>query len=114
MTKHTPTSAVNDNLIAQNIFNILGLAELPDDQKAVMLQKMIRIVYQRVLARIMDMLSDNDMRSLQGAIKAEDEQKMTAILAQHDLPSFAAMMAEEALFMKHEMDILARGDAAVS
>lgn len=109
----TSNTVTPSDIISQNIFDILGLTSLPDEQKAEMLQKMITIIYQRVLARIMDALSDGAMHSLQSAMKAEDEQKMITILSQNDLPSFAAMMAEEALFMKHEMDLLSRGDAAI-
>lgn len=104
---------LHDDSMSKNIFDILGIADLPDNQKATMLQKLIRIIYQRVIARIIDALSDDSMRTLKTAIQTEDEHATTVLLAQSGLPSFEMMMAEEALFIKHEMNLLSRGDAAL-
>ncbi len=108
--KKQSQSAPLDDIITKNIFDILGLADLPDDQKQPILQKMLHIVYQRVVARIIDVLPEDAMRQLKLAIDAEDEKTATALLAQHGLLPFPEMMAEEALFMKYEMDALQRGD----
>lgn len=112
--KSASSTAVSDDVIKKNIFDILGLTGLPEDQKAQMLQKMLQIVYQRVVARIMDILAEDALRNLKLAIDAEDEKTVTAILNKHGLPPFATMMAEEALFLKYEMEALGRGDDVLS
>ena len=99
-----------DDVLSKNIFDILGLSALPDDQKQPILQKMLQIIYQRVVARIIDVLPEDAMRQLKLAIDKEDENTATAILAQYTLPSFPEMMAEEALSLKYEMDALIVGD----
>lgn len=109
-TKTVPQNGV----IGKNIFDILGLSDLTEDQKAEMLGKMLQIIYQRVVARIMDILPEDALRKLKDAIDAEDEQIVTAVLAQHGMMSFPELMTEEALFMKYEMDALVAGDPALS
>lgn len=111
--KKTSQTVASDDIIGKNIFDILGLAGLPDDQKQPILQKMLQIVYQRVVARIMDVLPEDAMRQLKLAIDAEDEKTVTALLAQHGLQPFPEMMTEEAFCMKYEMDALVKGDAAL-
>lgn len=108
----TATATQTDDIISKNIFDIMGLSKLPEDQKAQMLQKMLQIIYQRVVARIMDVLPEDALRSLKDAIDAEDEQAATVVLAKHGMMSFPELMAEEALFLKYEMDALTQGDKA--
>ncbi|MDP2629910.1 MAG: hypothetical protein Q8P56_00720 [Candidatus Uhrbacteria bacterium] len=109
--KKQTQSVASDDIISKNIFDILGLADLPDDQKQPILQKMLQIVYQRVVARIMDVLPEDAMRQLKLAIDAEDEKTATVLLKKNGMLPFAELMAEEALFMKYEMDALVTGDA---
>lgn len=109
-TKTIPQNSV----IGKNIFDILGLSDLSEEEKAGMLGKMLQIIYQRVVARIMDVLPEDALRKLKDAIDAEDEQATTALLTSHGMMSFPELMAEEALFMKYEMDTLIKGDAALS
>lgn len=108
----TKTVSQND-VIGKNIFDILGLADLAENQKAEMLGKMLQIIYQRVVARIMDVLPEDALRQLKDAIDAEDEQTATAVLTKHGMMSFPELMTEEALFMKYEMDALITGDSAM-
>lgn len=104
------TVTQSNDIVSKNIFDILGLADLPEDQKAKMLQKMLQIIYQRVVARIMDVLPEDAMRDLKDAIDAEESDAATAVLAKHGMMSFPELMAEEALFLKFEMDALQHGD----
>ncbi len=108
--KKQSTTPTQDDIISKNIFDILGLAALPGDQKKEMLQKMLQIIYQRVVARIIDVLPEDVIRQLKLAIDAEDEKTATALLAKYGMPSFSEMMGEEALFLKYEMDVLSAGD----
>lgn len=104
----------SDDIANKNIFAILGLSELPEAQKAQMLQKMLQIIYQRVVARIMDVLPEDALRNLKRAIDVQDDKIALALLTKHGMLSFPELMAEEALFMKYEMDAILKGDAALA
>ncbi len=108
--KKQQQTGISDDIISKNIFDILGIADLPDDQKQPILQKMLQILYQRVVARIIDILPEDVMRSMKLAIDAEDEQATNALLASNGMQPFPEMMAEEALCMKYEMEALVKGD----
>ncbi|MEK7122792.1 MAG: hypothetical protein AAB855_02950 [Patescibacteria group bacterium] len=110
----TATATQNDDIVSRNVFDILDLSDLPEDQKAQMLQKMLQIIYQRVVARIMDVLPESVLRNLKDAIDKEDSDTVTTVLAKHGMMSFPELMAEEALFLKFEMDSLVKGDVALS
>lgn len=112
--KKSTTPAVRDDVVNKNIFDILGLGKLPDDQKAQMLQKMLQIIYQRVVARIMDILPEEALRTLKDTIDSQNEDAATVVLKKHGLLSFPELMAEEALFLKFEMDAITVGDAVSS
>lgn len=112
-TQNTATLK-SDGILNKNIFDILGLSNLPEDQKAELLKKILKIIYQRASARIMDALGKDDLRKLTRAIESEDEKSATALLATHGLSSFEELMTEEALFIKYEMKALVRGDALLS
>jgi|GEM_PF-3013927 len=113
-TKKNVLTAQSDDILKKNIFDVLGIGDLPDDQKQPILLKMLQIIYQRVVAKIMDILPEESLRQLKLAIDAEDEKTVTAILARHGLLSFPELMAEEAVFMKYEMDSLVKGDVALT
>lgn len=105
---------MQDDVASKNIFDIMSLGMLPDDQKTALLQKMLHIVYQRVVARVMDIVPEDALRSLKKAIDAQDETAATAVLTDHGLLPFPELMAEEALFLKYEMDALQHGDAVLA
>jgi len=50
--------------LAADVFDLMGLGNLPDDKKVAMLSKMNDIVGQRVIYRIMDELSEEDGKEL--------------------------------------------------
>lgn len=93
-----------------NIFSILGLDDLTDKDKSVLLEKMLTIIYQRVVERLITALSDEDLYDLNTALANEDERATTAVLVRNGFPLFSEMMAEEAVFFKYEMNALQKGD----
>ncbi|MBI4253290.1 hypothetical protein HY623_03905 [Candidatus Uhrbacteria bacterium] len=113
VSKAKTATATTDDVIKKNIFDILGLSQLPEEQKAQMLQKMLQIIYQRVVARIIDVLPEDSMRALKDAIDKEDSDATTAVLTKHGMMSFPELMCEEALFLKYEMDALITGDSSL-
>ncbi len=57
--------------LAADIFDLMGMSNLPDDQKIAMLTKMNAIVGQRIMFRVMDQLSEADNEALDKLIQAE-------------------------------------------
>lgn len=114
LQKKSATTVQDDDIVSKNIFDILDLSDLPEDQKAQMLQKMLLIIYQRVVARIMDVLPEDALRKLKDTIDEEDSDAATAVLTKYGMMSFPELMAEEAILLKFEMDSLVKGDVALS
>lgn len=108
------TAHQNDDIISKNIFDILDIASIPEDQKTQVLQRMLQIIYQRVVARIMDVLPEDALRNLKLAIDAQDDTTATVLLGKHGLASFSELMTEEAMFLKFEMNTLMKGDTVLA
>ena len=113
MAPKKSAAAVQSIVMNGDIFESMGLADIPKQQKSALVQKLLRLAYQRVIARIMDALPSDAIAALKKAIADEDESAMAGILLRNGLPLFAVMMAEEALYLKYEMETLAEGDAAL-
>ncbi len=110
--KKSSIQGVKTNAATKSVFDILGLAKLSDDHKTQMLQKMLQIVYQRVVARIADTVPESSLDTLTKAFESNDEQAASALLAKAGLSPFPELMAEEALALKFEMSTLSAGDSA--
>ena len=112
MAPKKSAAAVQSIVMNGDIFESMGLADIPKQQKSALVQKLLRLAYQRVIARIMDALPSDAIAALKKAIADEDESAMAGILLRNGLPLFAVMMAEDALSLKYEMEPLDEGAAA--
>lgn len=113
MSKKQIQGAGIQGVLNMNIFHIVGLSDLTKDHKIELLRTMMTVIHQRVAARIADTLPPDALEKLQSAIDEKRDGTITALLAAHSLPSFAELMAEEALLFKHEMNALRAGDAVL-
>lgn len=52
------------NILDENIINLLGIASLPDEQKMEIVERMSEIVERRVVLRLAESLSKEDMDQL--------------------------------------------------
>ncbi len=111
--KKSIPQGVKTSTATKSVFDILGLSKLSADHKAQMLQKMLQIVYQRVVARIADTVPQSSLDTLTKAFESNDEKAASALLAKVGLPPFPALMAEEALALKFEMSTLSAGDSVL-
>jgi len=86
--------------VPQNVFVELGLSNLPDEKKVLMLSQMNTVVEKRLMLRVMDVLPSDVATQLDQA-GLSDEQKMEKIV--ENVPQLADLIAEEVELVKQEM-----------
>ncbi|MEK7125530.1 MAG: DUF5663 domain-containing protein [Patescibacteria group bacterium] len=85
-------------MLEQNIIAALGLASLPDERKAALIDKMAELVEKNLLVRIMEGLSEVDAKEFEAVAKGTDEEKVKFLMDKY--PNFAEMMQEEIVNVK--------------
>lgn len=94
----------NQALLQDDIFQILGLQNMPEDRKLAMLAKISDLVLKRICLRVMDELKDKD-----DALKAKaediftngtDEEKLDFIQQNMDL---VTLMRDEIVKVKEDL-----------
>jgi hypothetical protein len=90
----------------ENIIKILGIASLPDEQKAGIVEQASELVQKRLLLRIADSLSEEKREGLLQLIDSGDEVGLSNFL-HHNCPQFNDWFAEELAKVKQEMAGLA-------
>ena len=99
-----PTSSASDLDIAnKDIFELLGLSEMPDDKKQEMLSTMLKTINNRILARILDNFSKEERAQLDMAFDRNDKATIGQMLLNKGLPDIEQLTAEEALLLKIEL-----------
>lgn len=85
--------------LKQNVVAQLGLQELPEDKRMELLDQMAQLVERRVMLRLIDQLSEDDIAAI-----AELEEKPSELLAfmAKSVPDITAIIAEEAEKVKAE------------
>ena len=95
-------------MLEQNIIAALGLASLPDERKAALIDKMAQLVEKNLIVRIMEGLSEADAKDFEAVAKGTDEDKVKFLMAKYS--NFAEMMQEEIVNVKKA--VLAAGAIA--
>lgn len=85
-----------------DIFALLGLTGMSDEDKADLLKTMLDTIETRVVARIDDTLTDEDAEEWKQIVDANDQAQNQAFLAKHDI-DLPKLYATEALIYKAEM-----------
>lgn len=105
----------NQALLQDDIFQLLGLQNMPEDRKLAMLAKISDLVLKRICLRVMDELKDknDDLKKKAEDVftNGSDDQKFDFIQANMD---FAAIMQDELIKVKEDLvgDLKAAGLAA--
>lgn len=89
---------LDKTMLEQNIIAALGLASLPDERKAALINKMAQLVEKNLLVRIMEGLSEADAGEFEKIAQGTDEEKVKFLQAK--FPNFAEMMQEEIVNVK--------------
>jgi hypothetical protein len=85
---------LKENIIAQ-----LGLQELPEDKRAELLDQMAQLVERRVMLRLIDQLSEDDVAAI--AELEERPEELLAFMAKK-VPDISVLISEEAEKVKAE------------
>lgn len=90
-------------LLTEDLLDLLGVGELSGSERTAMMSTILDTIQNRVLVRILDFLSTDEIDAFESALKKNDTEKMEEILSQGGLPSFAQIAVEEALLYKTEL-----------
>jgi len=91
-----------EELWDKDIFTLLGLANAPEEKKKEIIDQMTATINNRVLARVLDQLSEEEIREFEQKIDEKDDAKVIEFLKSKgvDLMQYAA---EEAMLYKTEI-----------
>lgn len=92
---------IDQSILQQNIIAALDIQNLPDDRKLGLIDKMAQLVEKRLLARLMENLSESDAKEFD-KLGENNEEARTKFL-QAKFPNFAEMMQEEIIRVKQEV-----------
>lgn len=85
----------------QNIIQLLGIASLPEEEKAKLIERMARLVERRLILRLAKDLSDADMKAVEALSEKGDSDAAAAFLAER-FPKLEEMVREEIQAVKRE------------
>lgn len=100
-TTNSPVDT-NNPIVQQHIINLLNLDYLPDTQKAVLLDKMVEVVNQRALLRILEGL-DKEKKDEFGKLLDSGTDEALQEFIQVNVPDFVTMLTEETIKLKKEV-----------
>lgn len=86
----------------QNVIALLGLSNLPDGQRAMLLDKMTNIIGQRLILRVLDSLAEDKREDFKKLIDSGEETDVQDFLLVN-APLFLDWLAEETVKLKEEM-----------
>lgn len=88
-----------DNIMSKDILDILGLVDLPDDEKDKLKGVMGETIKNRIISRVVDALSEEDLKTWESLQTADEKIKF---LSAHNA-SLERFALEEALMYKYEL-----------
>ena len=91
-----------DEIIDLDIFNLMGIPNMPQNQKDEILKKMVETIERRVIKKVEDKLSDEDMAKIEAAINSNDQNAFMQTFTDKGI-SIEKIYAEETLLYKYEM-----------
>lgn len=97
-------------ILTQNIVKELGLEALSEDKQVEILEKIGQIIFQSVLIRVMDIMSEEDKDEFDEllGVKADDTEAVLGFL-QGKVPNLDEIVKEEVIKFKTEtLDIISK------
>lgn len=90
-----------DPLLSSNIISLLGIEGLPDEQKIAIVEGMSQLVQERLLLKIMGILSEKDRNELLRLLDVQNQPEIDEFLQQH-VPHMESLWEAEVLRIKAE------------
>lgn len=85
-----------------NLIKILGIENLPDDQKIRIVEAATSLVEQNLMLRLYDALSEDKREELNAKLSANDPQALNEFI-QQAVPNFSDWVVEETNKVKDEL-----------
>ena len=101
------TNQVLDDLIKHDLFKLLGLEAISDEEKAALYHKVLTTIQNRVLAQLMDRFSDSEAEEFGTLAEAGNQEGLSQFLKDRTI-DILDMMVKEALVYKAELVTLAQ------
>lgn len=110
MTDPTTTIDPSGPVVRDHIISLLDLEYLPDDEKAVLLDKMVEVVNQRVFLRVLDSFDEKKKEDFLSVMDSGTDVQVQTFVLEH-VPDYAVYIAEETIVLKQELMIRSSVDA---
>jgi len=91
---------MQQDLLNANIIELLGLGALPEAEKKAMLDKMSELLMGRVMLRVMENLSDEQLAQMP---KESNNPESLLTFVANNVPNFQSLLAEEAVKLKEQV-----------
>ena len=95
-------SIAPEDFLDKDILDLMGAKDMSEDEKSEIYSKMMDTIEQRVLARMIEELTDEEYEELKTILAEKSEEKFADFAKKIDL-NLTTMFAEEALMYKIEM-----------
>ena len=95
------------DILDQDLLELMGAKDMPEEKKQELYQKMADTVQNRVIARIDDKLSDTEKQGWMGLVDQNDKAKMAEFLRLKNI-DINKLLVEEALIYKTEIMSLSK------
>lgn len=90
-------------ILNQDILTALGLQDLPQEEKSRLIDDMVRVVQNRITARIIRKLNDDDKADLDGMLSVPSNDAAVAEFLYSKIPDFNEIATEEMVQFKLEL-----------
>lgn len=91
------------DIIDRDIFELIGLRDIADKDRAEMMTVIMDTIYNRVIARILDNFNTEEQKELEKALEKKDLKKVNEMLATKELPDYMTLLAEETVLYKVQL-----------
>ncbi|MBI4599668.1 hypothetical protein HY732_01980 [Candidatus Uhrbacteria bacterium] len=109
--RSTATQSLSEllsDLTRRDIFDILGVGKIPDDEREEYMETMLETIMERVFARIIDSCSEEKCQQINDALSFNNREEVDTLLFSCGLPDFDTMVSEETILYKFEMHSIFR------
>ena len=96
-----------DDILNKDILELMGAKDMPDEKKKELYQKMLETIQNRVIARIDDMLTDEEAAEWKKIVDENNHQKNQEFLQRKNI-DIKKLYTQELLIYKMEMVNLSR------
>ncbi len=93
---------MNLEILEKDILELLGLEDLPEDQKRDLLTKMGELIEDRITLRILDFLTEEDRKKMDELLEKGKEKELDEFLKEK-VPNLEELVLAEVLSFKEEL-----------